>query len=73
EEEEEELEEERVIFAGRKKKPKRDLVYDEKLGEVIARKLRRPSRRRDDWQSEIELWEQGKYDYDLDLEEEESE
>jgi hypothetical protein len=43
------------------------------LGEVVARKLRRPGRRRDDWQREIELWEQGEYDYDLDLEEEESE
>ncbi|MFQ6001226.1 MAG: transcription termination factor NusA [Anaerolineae bacterium] len=73
EEEEEEWEEEKLIFAGRKKKRKRDLVYDERLGEVVARKLRRPSRRRDDWQREIELWEQGEYDYDLDLEEEESE
>ncbi|MFQ5885950.1 MAG: transcription termination factor NusA [Anaerolineae bacterium] len=72
EEEEEELEE-RLIFAERKKRPKRDLVYDERLGEVVARKLRRPSRSRDDWQTEIELWEQGEYDYDLDLEEEEEE
>ena len=70
---EEEEREEKLIFAERKKRPKRDLVYDERLGEVVARKLRRPSRRRDDWQREIELWEQGEYDYDLDLEEEESE
>jgi len=73
EEEEEEREGEKLIFAERKKRPKRDLVYDERLGEVVARKLRRPSRRGDDWQKEIELWEEGEYDYDLDLEEEESE
>ena len=73
EREEEEWEEEKLIIPGRKKRPKRDLVYDERLGEVVARKLRRPSRSRDDWQSEIELWEQGEYDYDLDLEEEEEE
>jgi len=70
---EEEEREEKLIFAERKKRPKRDLVYDERLGEVVARKLRRPSRRRDDWQREIELWEEGEYEYDLDLEEEESE
>ena len=40
---------------------------------MVARKLRRPSRSRDDWQKEIDLWEQGEYDYNLDLEEEESE
>lgn len=73
EEEEEEREEEKLIFAERKKRPMRDLVYDERLGEVVARKLRRPSRSRDDWQKEIDLWEQGEYDYNLDLEEEESE
>jgi len=73
EEEEEELEEERPIFARRKKRPKRDLVYDERLGEVVARKLRKPHRSRDDWQKEIELWEQGGYDYGLEKEEEESE
>lgn len=72
-EEWEEEEEEKLIFAGKKKKPRRDLVYDERLGEVVARKLRRPSRSRDDWQREIELWKQGEYDYDLDLEEEEEE
>ena len=72
EEGEEELEES-LVFAGRKKKPRRDLVYDERLGEVVARKLRRPSRSGDDWQREIELWKQGEYDYDLDLEEEEEE
>jgi len=70
EEEEWEEEEEEVTFAGRKK-PKRDLVYDERLGEVVARKLRRPSRRRDDWQREIELWERGEYKYDLEGEESE--
>ena len=72
EEGEEELEES-LVFAGRKKKPRRDLVYDERLGEVVARKLRRPSRSGDDWQREVELWKQGEYDYDLDLEEEEEE
>jgi hypothetical protein len=72
EEEEGELEE-KLIFAGRKKKPKRDLVYDEKLGEVVARKLRKPSRSRDDWQKEVGLWEQDEHDYDLDLKVEEGE
>ncbi len=72
-EEEEEREEEKLIFAERKKRPKRDLVYDERLGEVVARKLRKPSRLRDDWQKEVGLWEQGEHDYDLDLKVEEGE
>ncbi len=72
EEEGEEWEEEELVARGKKKRPTRDLVYDERLGEVVARKLRRPSRRRDDWQGEIEIWKQDEYEYDLDLEEEES-
>jgi N utilization substance protein A len=35
--------------AGKKKRPTKRLVYDEKTGEVIARKVRKPGRRREEW------------------------
>jgi N utilization substance protein A len=41
---------------GRKKRKKR-LVYDESLGEVVARKVRKPGRRREDWEEIAEDWE----------------
>lgn len=35
--------------AGKKKRPTKRLVYDESTGEVIARKVRKPGRRREEW------------------------
>ena len=35
--------------AGKKKRPTKRLVYDESTGEVIARKVRKPGRRREQW------------------------
>ncbi len=49
---------------GKKKKRKGDLIYDEKLGEMVARKRRKPSRRQEDWRREIELWEEEGHDSD---------
>jgi N utilization substance protein A len=40
--------------AGKKKRPTKRLVYDEKTGEVIARKVRKPGRRREEWEEDTE-------------------
>jgi len=40
----------------RKKRKTKRLVYDETLGEVIARKVRKPGRRREDWETTAEDW-----------------
>jgi N utilization substance protein A len=42
---------------GRKKKKTKRLVYDETLGEVVARKVRKPGRRREEWERAVEDWE----------------
>jgi N utilization substance protein A len=39
--------------AGKKKRPTKRLVYDESTGEVIARKVRKPGRRREDWEDSV--------------------
>ena len=52
-EEEEEIyedEEEDESEERRKKEKKRELVYDEELGKVVAKRQRKPSRRREDWE-----------------------
>jgi N utilization substance protein A len=43
--------------AAKKKKRTKRLVYDESLGEVVARKVRKPGRRREAWEQEAEAWE----------------
>ncbi len=41
---------------GRKKRKTKRLVYDETLGEVVARKVRKPGRRQEDWEATVEDW-----------------
>jgi N utilization substance protein A len=60
-------EEEKVVYFGeddhaKKKQPRRTLVYDETLGEVVSKKIRKPGRRREDWQQDIEDWQSETYD-----------
>jgi len=50
EEEVHEYEEEDELEERRKKEKKRELVYDEKLGKVVARRRRKPGRRREEWE-----------------------
>ncbi|HID87489.1 MAG TPA: transcription termination/antitermination protein NusA, partial [Anaerolineae bacterium] len=51
----EEEEEEELAKKDRKKKRRRQrLVYDEELGEVVARRLRKPGRRQIEWEEELE-------------------
>jgi N utilization substance protein A len=50
EEETYEYEEEDEAEERRKKEKKRHLVYDEELGKVVAKRQRKPSRRREDWE-----------------------
>jgi len=52
----EEEEEEELIGKPKKKKDrrKRTLVYDEKTGEVVAKRRRKPSRRVEDWDTDYE-------------------
>ncbi len=49
---------------GKKKRQQRQLVYDEDLGEVIARKRRKPGRRRERWERDLEHWEDWAEDLD---------
>lgn len=42
---------------GKKKRKKRQLVFDEDLGEVVARKQRKPGRRADRWEREVDQWQ----------------
>jgi hypothetical protein len=42
--------------ATKKKRPKKRLVYDERLGEVVARKVRKPKRNRQDWEEDVTGW-----------------
>ncbi|RME48053.1 MAG: transcription termination/antitermination protein NusA [Chloroflexi bacterium] len=41
---------------GKKKRKHRRLEYDEHLGEVVARKRRKPGREQERWQRDIERW-----------------
>jgi N utilization substance protein A len=41
----------------KKKRRTKRLVYDESLGEVVAKKVRKPGRRREAWEQEAEDWE----------------
>lgn len=54
EEEEEEDDFERRANKRKERELKRTLVYDEELGEVVARRRRKPSRLREEWESEAE-------------------
>lgn len=42
-----------------KKRRRRTLIYDESLGEVVAKKVRKPGRRREEWERAIEDWQGG--------------
>jgi N utilization substance protein A len=42
--------------ASKKKRSKKRLVYDERLGEVVATKVRKPKRSRHDWEEEVRGW-----------------
>jgi N utilization substance protein A len=57
---EEETEEAAPKPKGKRKKSrvKRTLVFDEKLGEVVAKQVRKPSRLRDEWEAEVEETEE---------------
>lgn len=61
-----EEEEEKVDYAeehpAKKKRRRTTLVYDETLGEVVAKKIRKPGRRREEWQREITDWQSGTHD-----------
>jgi N utilization substance protein A len=46
----------------KKKQRQRRLEYDRELGEVVARKYRRPSREQDWWDSEADTWRFQDYD-----------
>ncbi len=41
----------------KKKRRRKRLEYDEELGEVVARKVRKPGRRREEWERAIEDWD----------------
>ncbi len=46
----------------KKKRRRRTLVYDETLGEVVAKKVRKPGRRREEWQRDVMDWQSGTHD-----------
>ena len=54
-----------------KKQPRRTLVYDETLGEVVAKRIRKPSRRREEWQKEVADWQSGPHDEETTADDEE--
>ncbi|NIN69341.1 MAG: transcription termination/antitermination protein NusA [Anaerolineae bacterium] len=57
----------------KKKRRRRTLVYDESLGEVVAKKERKPGRRREEWErAPVEAWEEDSGAAEADLEAEES-
>lgn len=74
-EEEAEYDEIEETAKDKKKRQKRRLVYDEDLGEVVARKRRKPGRRQERWERDIDQWRDWTaedWDEDLDdLDEEE--
>ena len=71
--EEEELEAlgEVPLKKSKKKRKKRELVFDEDLGEVVARPQRKPGRQGERWEREIDRWRSGDEaeDEEQDLEE----
>lgn len=42
--------------SAKKKRSKKRLVYDESLGEVVAKKVRKPGRDLDDWEKDAQGW-----------------
>lgn len=48
--------------AAKKKRPPRRLVYDESLGEVVAKKVRKPGRSREAWEEETGDWTSPDYE-----------
>ena len=46
----------------KKKRPARQLVYDESLGEVVAKKVRKPGRSRESWEEETGNWTSPDYE-----------
>jgi len=46
----------------KKKRPARQLVYDESLGEVVAKKVRKPGRSRESWEEETGGWTSPDYE-----------
>ena len=48
--EEEEYEEEDELEERRKREKRRELVYDEELGKMVAKRHRKPGRRREEWE-----------------------
>ena len=50
EEEEELYEEEDELEERRKREKRRELVYDEELGKLVAKRHRKPGRRREEWE-----------------------
>jgi N utilization substance protein A len=68
-EDEEEPDWEESADKQKKKRKQRRLVYDENLGEVVARKRRKPGRRADRWEREANRWRNWDAD-DMDLDEE---
>jgi N utilization substance protein A len=48
--------------AAKKKRPARRLVYDESLGEVVAKKVRKPGRSREAWEEETGDWTGGDHE-----------
>jgi hypothetical protein len=45
-----EYEEEDEVEERRKREKRRELVYDEELGKVVAKRHRKPGRRREEWE-----------------------
>jgi N utilization substance protein A len=70
--------EEEVYFGeerpAKKKQRRRTLVYDETLGEIVAKKIRKPGRRREEWEQAVDNWQAETHDTDAstDVEEEQS-
>jgi N utilization substance protein A len=46
----------------KKKRPARQLVFDESLGEVVAKKVRKPGRSRESWEEETGDWTSPDYE-----------
>jgi N utilization substance protein A len=51
----------------KKKRRRRTLVYDEALGEVVAKKVRKPGRRREEWEQDVEDFEEDGGGTEIDL------
>jgi len=51
--------------SAKKKRPTKTLVYDEGLGEVVAKKVRKPGRRQEAWEQEVVGWEDTPQDVEM--------